>query len=274
MGVRAVGSDRRHRHACLKPGDGLLDGAEQQRRKLDHGLDDHSVHRRDRPDGAPDHGNGDVRAGHRAHQWDAVHIHGQGHQRHRDQRRILALRSHHPVGHDLRLQQHADDRRLRRWDPGGARGQVHVDTERSHHRHPLLQGGDEHRHAHRQPVDGERAAARVRDVQQRDGVGLADRHVPRLGPGHGGDDVRRRLLRAQRALLGNGGRPRDGDHQRAADGIGQRQRRRQRSVPLLSVEHLPQSELQRQRLRRGRALRSALCGLSASGGDRGLGHGC
>ena len=39
----------------------------------------------------------------------------------------------------------------------------------------------EHRHAHRQPVDRERPAARAGDVHQRDGVRLADRHVRHAG---------------------------------------------------------------------------------------------
>ena len=41
-------------------------------------------------------------------------------------------------------------------------------------RHPLLQGGRQHRHAHRQPVDRGRDAARAGDVHRRDGLRLAD----------------------------------------------------------------------------------------------------
>ena len=43
--------------------------------------------------------------------------------------------------------------RLRRPDVGQPRRQVHRGHKRPGHRHPLLQGGDEHGHPHRQPVD-------------------------------------------------------------------------------------------------------------------------
>ena len=45
--------------------------------------------------------------------------------------------------------------------------------QRHGHRHPLLQGGRQHRHPRRQPVELERHAARLRDVHERNGLGLA-----------------------------------------------------------------------------------------------------
>ena len=51
---------------------------------------------------------------------------------------------------------HAADDRLRRHLVGRARGQVHRGQQRHGDRHPLLQGGGQHRHPHRQPVDLDR----------------------------------------------------------------------------------------------------------------------
>ena len=52
---------------------------------------------------------------------------------------------------------------------GRARRQVPDGLRRHGHRRALLQGGGEHRHARRQPVDRGRDAARARDVHRRDG---------------------------------------------------------------------------------------------------------
>ena len=71
----------------------------------------------------------------------------------------------------------AADARLGRPDPGRGRRQVPVRHLRHRHRHPLLQGGGQHRHAHRQPVDGRRPAPRPGHVHRRDRVRLADRDL-------------------------------------------------------------------------------------------------
>ena len=67
--------------------------------------------------------------------------------------------------------------RLRRSDAGRGRRQVQGRQVRHGLRPPLLQGGDEHRHARRHAVVGVRRAARAGHVHQRDGVRLADRHA-------------------------------------------------------------------------------------------------
>ena len=60
----------------------------------------------------------------------------------------------------------------------------------------------EHRHAHRQPVDGERGRCSPRHVQRRDGDGMAAADVRHARRHHRGNDLRRVVLRAARALLG------------------------------------------------------------------------
>ena len=58
-------------------------------------------------------------------------------------------------------------------DPGAVELGVRfkADLDGSDHRRPLLQVDRQHRHAHRQPVDDERDAARARDVRERDAPG-------------------------------------------------------------------------------------------------------
>ena len=70
------------------------------------------------------------------------------------------------------------ERRSRRVEVGI---RFHADDRRLHLRRPLLQGHDEHRRAHRQPLDHERHAARDRDVHERDGdrVGSRSTSPPR-----------------------------------------------------------------------------------------------
>ena len=66
---------------------------------------------------------------------------------------------------------------------------------------PLLQGRRQHRHAHRQPVHLDRHAPGHRHVHERDGHRLAAAQLRQSREHHRGDDVRRVLLRAARALL-------------------------------------------------------------------------
>ena len=72
-----------------------------------------------------------------------------------------------------------------------------------HRRHgqrdPLLQGGDQHRHARRQPVDRRRHPAGAGDVHRRDGVGLAAGQLLQPGGDPAEHDLRRLLLRAATA---------------------------------------------------------------------------
>ena len=63
--------------------------------------------------------------------------------------------------------------RLRRRERGRGRHQVHLRSVRHRQRRPLLQGGGQHRHAHRQPVDRKRHAARVGDLHRRNRLRLA-----------------------------------------------------------------------------------------------------
>ena len=70
-------------------------------------------------------------------------------------------------------------------------------------RHPLLQGRGQHRHPLGQPVDRRRPAPRAGDVQRRDGLRLAVGHVRRARHGPAEHDLRRLVLRAQRALRGD-----------------------------------------------------------------------
>ena len=74
------------------------------------------------------------------------------------------------------------------------------DTLRHGHRRPLLQGGGQHRHAHRQPVDRDRPAPRAGDVHRRDRA-PAGRPSRSRNPVavHAGHDLRRVLLRARTA---------------------------------------------------------------------------
>ena len=64
-------------------------------------------------------------------------------------------------------------------DPNGVELGVKFkpDIGRLDHRHPLLQGGRQQRHPHRQPVDARRPAARPGDVQRRERVRVADGDV-------------------------------------------------------------------------------------------------
>ncbi len=97
----------------------------------------------------------------------------------------------------------AEHRRLRRRELGRARGQIQLLGERLGHRHPLLQGLDEHRHPHRKPLVLDGDAARVGDVHQRNRLRLAVRELQLPCCDHRRHHIRRRLLRAERALLGN-----------------------------------------------------------------------
>ena len=82
-----------------------------------------------------------------------------------------------------------------------ARRQVQGRPRRHDHRRPLLQGGGQHRHARRQPVDRHRHPPRPGDVHRTRRLGLAVRHVRQPGRRHRRDDLRRVLLRARRPLL-------------------------------------------------------------------------
>ena len=129
------------------------------------------------------------------------------------------------------------DRRLRRRQRGRARREVPRRLRRHGHRHPLLQGGRQHRHARRQPVDAPAArGSRRRRSPARSASGWQTvdvRHArSTIDAGH---DLRRVLLRAQRPLLG---------HRRRAS------RRRVDNAPLHALANGTSAE-RRLRLRRG-----------------------
>ena len=72
-----------------------------------------------------------------------------------------------PAGHDLRLRdpRHRSTPATRRRATSASSSPP---TPAARSRHPLLQGVDEHRHPHRQPVELQRDAAGVGDLHQRD----------------------------------------------------------------------------------------------------------
>ena len=87
---------------------------------------------------------------------------------------------------------------------GRAGRQVHRRLQRLDHRRALLQGGDEHRHAHRQPVERERArGSRRRTFTDETASGWQTRDVLHPGGDHRRHHLRRVVLRAQRPLLGD-----------------------------------------------------------------------
>ena len=79
--------------------------------------------------------------------------------------------------------------------------QLQVRPRRDDHRRPLLQVGGEHRHARRQPVDGDGTllATGTFGGETRDGLAAAELHD--AGRRHGGHHLRGVVLRPARALL-------------------------------------------------------------------------
>ena len=163
----ALGAHGRRRAGGLEPGEGDVDGAAGRRRQPDHGLHRDALRRRDGADARVGRRLGDQRDGHRPDQRHGLHVQGHRHQRRGHEPRVGRLERRHAAGDDLRLR-HAGDRRLGRHHLGRARRQVQGRLQRLDHRHPLLQGVDQHRRAHRQPVVLHRHAPGAGDVRQRD----------------------------------------------------------------------------------------------------------
>ena len=97
--------------------------------------------------------------GDRAHQRHRLHLHRHGHQRPRHQRRLDRLGPGHPgppaaarctIWASSATPTNPSAARYRRRQAGG---EVPLRRGRDHHRHPLLQGGRQHRHARRPPLD-------------------------------------------------------------------------------------------------------------------------
>ena len=88
-------------------------------------------------------------------------------------------------------------------EPGRARREVHERQRRLHHRRPLLQGTGEQQHAHRQPVDVDRhAARRPRRSRARRATGWQQVLFGEPGGDHRQHDLRRLVPHQRRRLRG------------------------------------------------------------------------
>ncbi len=171
----AGGADGVSREPAHRPGAGQLDRADEQWRQPDHGLHGHAVHRLRAPQTpvqvgyaaqAPRPSTGSPTA-------PATRSRSTRDQRDRDRSRVGGLHRG-----DRRRTRSSISRRRPTIDSGRrrlgrARREVHLRSTGTVTGHPLLQGGSQHRHARRQPVDRERHAAGLGDVHERDGLRLA-----------------------------------------------------------------------------------------------------
>ena len=141
------------------------------------------------------------------------------------------------------------------------------DIVRHDHRHPLLQGDDQHRHPHRQPLDrrAARCSRRRRSPTRRPPAG---RQVTLLHPGrdHAQHDLRRLVLRPERPLLGDAGLllPRRPADRRPAASTARRctrcptqRHRATASTPTAATSTFPTEHLQRDELLGRRAVLAA-----------------
>ena len=119
----------------------------------------------------------------------------------------------------------------------------------------LLQVRPQHGDPHRQPVDIERDAARLRDLHRRDGFGLAAGQLLNAGADLGQHDLRGRLSRAEGPLrrrpllLLHAARARRQPAEQPAAACRSRQQQYlQRPVRILNVVDLPDRHLQRRQL--------------------------
>ena len=87
--------------------------------------------------------------------------------------------------------------RLGRRQLDRGRRQVHDRHLRHHQRHPLLQGHHQHRHAHRQPVDRDRPAARPGHLHRRNRSGWQQVNFSAPGADQPQHHLRRVLLRPE-----------------------------------------------------------------------------
>ena len=265
---RAHGAHRRERSARVEPGARDLDPAERRRRQPDHRPDRDPVHRRGRADAGPGRPVRHERHRHGARERHRLHVQGDRDQRGRHRAGLHRVERGHAARDDPGLR---DPRRgrLGRHRRDRARGQVHDRLPGHGDGHPLLQGGGQHRHAQRQPVDRRRHAARAGHLPERVGERLAARHVLQPRGGVGQHDLRRLLLRTRRPLLRHERRLLLGRRQPAAARRGQRDQR-ERRLRLRRREQLPDGELGRLQLWRRRPVR----GRGRTGrGDRRDRHG-
>ena len=174
---------------------------------------------------------------------------------------LAGLQRGDPAGDDLRLRHARRSTRGRR-KPGRAGREVHAPTGGIDHRHPLLQGGGQHRHARRQPVvaSGTRLAQATFTGESASGwqtVTFAD-----AGRDHGRHDVRRVVLRAQRPLLGHERGLRLRRRRQPAAACARRLHGRERGLRLQRVEHVPEQQLQRHQLLGRRPVRDPAPGCA------------
>ena len=251
----ALGSRERDRRRGHPSGAGELERADQQRRQRDHGLQDHPLHRDDRPGRHRSTRRVDLGDRQRPHQRHQLHLHRHRGQRRRPGGRVRRVPGGHPAGHDLRLR-HARNRGRKRLLLGRAGGQVQLRSRRHRDRHPLLQGDHQRGHPRRQPVERERHPARLGDVRQRDRLRLAAGQLLHPRGDLREHDLRRRLPGTQRPLRRQRLRVRHQPLQQPPAHGARDDRHTQRRLRLQLHEHVPDEHLQGDQLLGGRRLRT------------------